>query len=98
MAWSRVYGALMRHMWLWFYGQDKDVETRLSHLSNASCCLMFLQAWELRGVGEDDRPKLPESVLAQMSNTDFMESAMQVLAELAEKQKEKDALNGHVDS
>lgn len=65
MKWSRVFGALMRHMWAWWGGKaptsynflfgDLDPETEMSHLWHAACCIMFLIAYEGRGVGEDDR-------------------------------------------
>ena len=55
MKWSRVFGALMRHMWKWWLGEKTDPETGLSHLWHASCCLMFLTAYETRGTGTDDR-------------------------------------------
>lgn len=67
MAWSRVFGALMRHMWCWFAGKgpttrnfafgDLDDETGHSHLWHAACCLAFLITYEQRGIGDDDRPK-----------------------------------------
>ncbi len=56
MKWSRVFGALMRHMWSWWGGASLDPETGMSHLWHASCCLMFLMAYEARGTGTDDRP------------------------------------------
>jgi len=65
--WSRVYGALMRHLTFWFQGQDADPETGRSHLAHAGCCLFFLLAFVLRGVGKDDRPKLTESQINEMS-------------------------------
>lgn len=55
MKWSRVFGALMRHMWAWWRGEKRDVETGLSHLHHAACCIAFLQTYETRGSGEDDR-------------------------------------------
>jgi hypothetical protein len=55
MAWSRPYGALMRHMWAWWSCADKDEETKMSHLWHAACCIMFLIAYDSRGVGTDDR-------------------------------------------
>lgn len=58
MKWSRVFAALMRHMWAWWAGERNDPETNISHLGHASCCLMFLIAYEQRGTGEDDRPKV----------------------------------------
>ena len=55
MRWGRVFAALMRHMWAWWGGEDKDPETGLSHLAHAGCCCLFLLAFEKRGVGKDDR-------------------------------------------
>jgi hypothetical protein len=65
MKWSRVFGALMRHMWCWWGGKgptsknfafgDLDDETKFSHLWHAGCCIAFLITYEERGVGEDDR-------------------------------------------
>lgn len=57
MKWSRVFAALMRHMWKWWRGEDVDEETGESHLYHASCCLMFLAHYELYKKGEDDRYK-----------------------------------------
>lgn len=59
IAYGRVYGAIMRHMWKWWHGEDKDAETGLSHLDHAMCELMFLSAYEKRGkngTAQDDRP------------------------------------------
>ena len=56
MNWSRVFGALMRHLWAWWAGEDKDRETGRSHLWHAGCCIAFLIAYEERGTGTDDLP------------------------------------------
>lgn len=56
MKWSRIFGALMRHMWAWWGGQQTDPETGKSHLWHAGACLAFLMAYEARSTGEDDRP------------------------------------------
>jgi hypothetical protein len=56
MKWSRVYGALLRHLFAWFIRIPFDAESKQSHLSHASCCLMFLQHYEITKTGEDDRP------------------------------------------
>lgn len=85
MDWSRAFGALQRHLTRWFHGQDKDKETRLTHLSNAGCCLFFLLSWELRQVGKDDRPKLDPRVLEHMDNTDFMANVFELLKQAQEK-------------
>lgn len=55
MAWSRPFAALMRHMWAWQQGEDKDPETGISHLAHAGCCILFLLAYEKRGIGSDNR-------------------------------------------
>lgn len=56
MDWSRVYGALLRHLFAWWMNKGPDKETGKSHLSHAGCCIMFLLAYEKRGVGKDNRP------------------------------------------
>lgn len=56
MAWSRVFAALMRHLYAWWLKRGTDPETGRSHLAHAMCCVAFLLAYELRGVGTDDRP------------------------------------------
>lgn len=65
MKWSRVFGAMMRHLWEWWAGAapttvnfafgELDTETGFSHLWHAGCCIMFLIAYEERKTGEDDR-------------------------------------------
>ncbi len=60
MAWGRVFAALMRHMWAWWRGCGPDEETGNSHLWHAACCIAFLVTYEMRGIGQDDRPKLKE--------------------------------------
>lgn len=56
MKWSRVFGALMRHLWAWWRGERVDPETGMSHLWHAATNIAFLIAYEERKVGEDDRP------------------------------------------
>ncbi len=60
IKWSRVYGALLRHLTSWWnpFESDYDPETGKSHLWHAACCIAFLIAFEARGMDEyDDRPK-----------------------------------------
>ncbi len=56
MDWSRVYGALLRHLNAWWGGEQIDPETGKSHLWHAGCCIAFLITFEQRGSGNDDRP------------------------------------------
>jgi len=56
MDWSRVYRATIGHLFKWWAGKGPDEETGKSHLWHAGCCILFLISYELRGVGQDDRP------------------------------------------
>lgn len=58
MAWSRVFGACLRHLFAYWRGEERDAETGLSHLAHAGCCILFLLSYHLRGVGQDDRHKI----------------------------------------
>jgi len=57
MAWSRLLGAALRHLFAWAAGEDKDPETGLSHLAHAACCVLFLLTYTLKDLGDDDRHK-----------------------------------------
>lgn len=58
IAYGRVFGAIMRHLWKWWHGENIDLESGRSHLDHALCELLFLSAYEKRGLTEfDDRPK-----------------------------------------
>ena len=57
MDWSRVYAAILRHLTAWWEGEKNDPESGMPHLWHAGCCMVFLIAYELRGVGTDDRPE-----------------------------------------
>lgn len=56
MDWSRPYGALLRHLFAWWSGEDKDRYTGKSHLWHACTNLFFIITYEARGIGKDDRP------------------------------------------
>ena len=57
MDWSRLYRATLGHLFQWFMRKGADPETGKSHLWHAGCCILFLIAYEIRGVGQDDRPQ-----------------------------------------
>ena len=59
MAWSRYYDALLRHLNAWNSGEDIDPESGLMHLAHAGCCLVFLIASAVTGLGRDDRWRKP---------------------------------------
>lgn len=58
--WGRYVAALLRHVFAWMRGEDKDPETGFSHLAHAGCCVMFLLECQANGWGEDDRFKGPK--------------------------------------
>lgn len=47
IKYSRVFAALMRHLWSFWRGKRVDPETGLHHLAHAMCCLMFLLHYNL---------------------------------------------------
>lgn len=61
IKYSRVFSALMRHLWNWWRGERCDKESGLHHLHHAGCCLMYLAHYESkrrRYRKFDDRSKL----------------------------------------
>lgn len=59
--WTRVANCLLRHIFAWLRGEDKDKESGLSHLAHAGCNIMFLLEFEHYRLGEDDRWTPPKS-------------------------------------
>lgn len=62
MDWGRVFGALQRHLWAWWGGEDRDAETGYLHLSHASCCVAMLLVYVVRGIGKDTRSTSDEDI------------------------------------
>jgi len=59
MAWTRLVGATLRHVYAWAGGEDTDRESNLPHLAHAVCCLLFLLSYQGHSIGVDDRVILP---------------------------------------
>ncbi len=61
IAYTRVYGAILRHAWAWWRGEQADPETGLHPLAHAACEILFLLDYELgpapRREAFDDRPE-----------------------------------------
>lgn len=55
MAWSRLYGAALRHVMAALDGEDQDPETGLPHEAHAVCCLLFLLQYRRDFPEMDDR-------------------------------------------
>lgn len=56
MDYGDHFDAAMRHLTAWHRRDERDPESSLSHLAHAACRVLFLLAYEMRGVGRDDRP------------------------------------------
>jgi hypothetical protein len=57
-SFNEYYSAAMRHIQAWYAGNDYDEgESELHHLAQASFNILALLAFQMRGIGEDDRPK-----------------------------------------
>lgn len=57
-AWSRYFGAMLRHLFAFWRGEERDPESGLLHLAHAGACLLFLLSYQLQGLGTDDRRAL----------------------------------------
>lgn len=55
--WTRLYGAVLRHVTAHLNGEDVDPESGLSHLAHAACGLQFLIWHEIHRRDLDDRYK-----------------------------------------
>lgn len=62
IKWSRVWGALLRHLFAWWTGKRADPETGFSHLWHAGCCIFFLIEYETTHPELDDRPHPPSDI------------------------------------
>lgn len=57
MKHSRVFNALLRHLYAWWYEREpSDKETRLHQLASVAWCAFTLMWYDFKEVGEDDRP------------------------------------------
>jgi len=54
--WSRVYSALLRHLFAWFSGETNDKETGYNHLFHVLCNTAFLIEFATTHPELDDRP------------------------------------------
>ena len=59
IKYSRLFGALLRHLWGWWRGERNDPETKLHHLTSVVWCGLGLLHYELYHelyAPFDDRP------------------------------------------
>lgn len=55
MSWSRIIGALFRHLYSWIKGDEIDKESGKSHLWHVLWNVVALVTYEARKIGIDDR-------------------------------------------
>lgn len=55
LDWNRYYDALLRHLFAWIGGEDKDKESGLSHLDHMMACSAMLTDAVNSGIGKDTR-------------------------------------------
>jgi hypothetical protein len=58
LPWSQTYGSALRHLLLWYRGEDIDKESGLNHLAHAACNILFLMTWSRTHKELDERKKL----------------------------------------
>ena len=56
--WSKYFGAMMRHAWAFWRGEDIDKESGLPHLSHAAWCCFTLLDYMVYHKDKDDRRKI----------------------------------------
>jgi hypothetical protein len=56
ISWSRIFGAIMRHLWAFWRGEDLDHESKMPHLAHAACGCFMLLTYLSTHKDCDDRP------------------------------------------
>lgn len=59
MPWSKVLGPLLRHLFKWMMGEERDPEDNQRHIAKVAWNAIALLTYELRGIGVDDRGITP---------------------------------------
>ncbi|GAB6852987.1 dATP/dGTP diphosphohydrolase domain-containing protein [Asaia astilbis] len=62
MSWMACQASLMRHLSAWMKGEDRDPESGRLHMAHVMWNAMAILTYQLRGIGTDDRPKIPTYV------------------------------------
>lgn len=55
--WSLSFGALQRHVWAFWHGEDNDPESKLPHLAHVAWHALALMEFMEKHRDLDDRPK-----------------------------------------
>jgi hypothetical protein len=54
-SWRLSFGAMMRHAWAWFRGEDYDPETGLHHMAHVAWHCLTIMTFQKENLGTDDR-------------------------------------------
>ena len=57
IKWSRIFAAIMRHLWVWFLGEDIDPESHINHVIHAAWGCFTLFNYSMNRLEFDDRIK-----------------------------------------
>jgi hypothetical protein len=68
MKWSRIIGAMERHIGKFKNREDFDDESKLLALAHIGCCVIILLMYQIFGLGEDDRAPKMERQLCEPDN------------------------------
>jgi hypothetical protein len=63
-SWMRFAGSCTRHLYRYISGELLDNESGLPHLAHCAYDCLILLTWAREGKGTDDRPKAPQSKIA----------------------------------
>lgn len=55
LAWGRVFSAMMRHAWAWWWGETNDPQDGQHHLASVAWAALVLMHYENTDTGIDDR-------------------------------------------
>lgn len=89
---SRLIGAMLRHIIAVALGQDKDPKSGRHHLGHVICEAAFLYETQLAGKGEDDRANiqfLPTGVLDMLLDPKQVAAARKLRAQMEAKNGRK---------
>lgn len=67
MKWSYPVGCALRHIYKFVCGERYDKESGCHHLYHAAWNCLALATYDLRGIGENDLPKLDASLLEKVA-------------------------------
>lgn len=56
IGYGRLFAAVLRHLWQWWGGEDRDRESGHHHLAHAATGCLMLLAMTMRRTDLDDRP------------------------------------------